>query len=130
MINKTILVGNLGADPEIRYTASGKAVANARVATSEKYKNASGDLVTHTEWHRLVGWGKTAEIMGQYATKGRQVYIEGKNRTRTWDDEDGVKHYTTEVIVNVFRLLGPATDKNDTNEGDAPSDDEYPAESV
>lgn len=105
-VNKVILVGNLGADPEIRYTPSGMAVANFRLATSETRSNKDGQKETKTEWHRIVAFGKLAEICGEYLEKGKQVYIEGKIQTRSWDDKDGNKKYTTEILANSMVMLG------------------------
>lgn len=104
-INKAILVGNLGADPEIRYTPNGMAVANFRIATSETFTK-DGQKETKTEWHRIVAFGKLAEICGEYLSKGKQVYIEGKIQTRQWDDKDGNKKYTTEILANTMQMLG------------------------
>jgi len=104
-INKAILVGNLGADPEIRYTPSGMAVANFRIATSETF-NKDGQKETKTEWHRIVAFGKLAEICGEYLNKGKQVYIEGKIQTRKWTDKDGNDKYTTEILANQMQMLG------------------------
>lgn len=106
-INKVILVGNLGADPEIRYTPGGTAVANFRLATSET-RLKDGQKETKTEWHKIVAFGKLAEICGEYLSKGKQVYIEGKIQTRSWDDRDGNKKYMTEIIANVMQMLGGA----------------------
>ncbi len=106
-INKVILIGNLGADPEIRYTPSGTAVANFSVATSEKWVNKQGEKQERTEWHRIVAWGKLGEFCGQYLAKGKQVYVEGRLRTRSWEDRDGNKRWTTEVIAQRLQLLGP-----------------------
>lgn len=104
-VNKVILVGNLGADPEIRYTPGGKAVATFRLATSESWTK-DGQKTVKTEWHRVVAFDKLAEICGEYLSKGKQVYIEGKIQTRTWDDKSGVKRYTTEIIANTMQMLG------------------------
>lgn len=98
-INKVILVGNLGQDPDVRYTPSGKAVANLSIATSETWKDQQGQMQERTEWHRVVIWGKTAEVAGEYLKKGSQVYIEGKLQTRKWQDQQGQDKYTTEVVV-------------------------------
>lgn len=107
MINKAILVGRLGRDPEIRYTPSGVAVANFTVATSEKWKDKnSGEMQERTEWHRVVAWRRLAEICGEYLNKGRQVYIEGRIQTREWEDNDGNKRYTTEIVANEMKMLG------------------------
>ncbi|GMR04737.1 MAG: single-stranded DNA-binding protein [Thermodesulfobacteriota bacterium] len=105
-INKVILVGNLGADPEIRYTPGGTAVANFRLATSETRTNKEGQKETKTEWHRIVTFGRLAEICGEYLAKGRQVYIEGRIQTRSWEDRDGNKKYTTEIVANTMQMLG------------------------
>jgi len=108
MINKAIIVGNLGRDPEIRYTQSGTAVANFSVATTEKWKDKnSGEWQERTEWHRIVAWGRLGEICGEYLSKGRQVYVEGKIQTREWTDNDGNKRYTTEIVANEMKMLGP-----------------------
>lgn len=109
-VNKVILIGNLGADPEIRYTPGGTAVANFRIATSETRTNKEGQKETKTEWHRVVAFSKLAEICGEYLSKGRQVYIEGKIQTRSWDDRDGNKKYTTEIIANIMQMLGSPRD--------------------
>ncbi len=108
MINKAIIVGNLGRDPEIRYTQSGTAVANFSVATTEKWKDKnSGEWQERTEWHRIVAWARLGEICGEYLSKGRQVYIEGKIQTREWTDNDGNKRYSTEIVANEMKMLGP-----------------------
>ena len=106
-INKVILVGNLGADPEVRYTASGAAVTNLNLATSENWRDKqTGEQQERTEWHRVVMFGKLAEIAGEYLKKGRQVYIEGKLQTRKWQGQDGQDRYTTEVVANEMQMLG------------------------
>lgn len=105
-VNKVILIGNLGADPEVRYTPGGQAVANFRIATSESWTDKQGQKQERTEWHKIVAWGKLAELAGQYLSKGRQVYIEGKLQTRQWDDRDGNKRYTTEIQANQVTFLG------------------------
>jgi single-strand DNA-binding protein len=106
-VNKVILVGHLGADPELRYTKSGTAVANIRIATNESYNDKNtGERVERTEWHRVVAWNKLAEIVGQYLTKGRQVYIEGRLQTRQWQDNDGNTRYTTEIRASDMVMLG------------------------
>jgi single-strand DNA-binding protein len=107
MINKAILVGNLGQDPEIRYTNSGTAVANFSIATTERWKDKNtGEMQDKTEWHKIVAWGKLGEICGEYLSKGRQVYIEGKIQTRQWEDKDGNKRYSTEIVANEMKMLG------------------------
>lgn len=105
-VNKVILVGNLGADPEVKFLGSGTQVANFRMATTENRVNRSGEKVAMTEWHRIVAFGRLAEICGQYLNKGKQVYIEGRLRTRTWDDKDGNRRYTTEIIASQMQMLG------------------------
>ena len=104
-VNKVILVGNLGADPELRYTASGTAVAKFRIATSERFTDREGNRQERTEWHRIVAWRKLAEICGQYLAKGKQVYIEGKIRNDTWE-KDGVKQYSYEIVADNMVMLG------------------------
>jgi len=105
-VNKVILVGNLGANPEMRFTQGGQAVANLRIATTERWTDKAGQKQEATEWHRVVVWGKTAEICGQYLTKGRQVYIEGRIRTRQWQDQSGQKRYSTEIVAQNVQTLG------------------------
>ena len=108
-VNKVILIGNLGADPEVRYTPGGTAVANFRIATNEVWNDKNGQRQERTEWHRIVVWGKTAENCGEYLAKGRPVYIEGKLQTREWTDKENRKNYTTEVVANQVTFLGSAT---------------------
>ena len=105
-VNKVILVGNLGADPEVRSTGGGTPVANFRLATSESFKNREGQREERTEWHRVVTFGRLAEICGQYLKKGRQVYIEGRIQTREWEDQSGNKRWTTEIVANQMQMLG------------------------
>jgi single-strand DNA-binding protein len=106
-INKAILIGRLGSDPEVRYTPSGVAVANFSIATSEEWKDKdSGEKRERTEWHRIVAWRKLGEICGEYLSKGRQVYIEGRIQTRDWEDKDGNKRYTTEIVATDVQFLG------------------------
>jgi len=106
-VNKVILIGNLGADPETRYLPSGDAVTNIRIATSEKWKDKSGEQQEHTEWHRIAFFGKLAEIAGEYLKKGSPVYVEGRIRTRKWQDkESGQDKYSTEVVADRMQLLG------------------------
>ena len=109
-VNKVILVGNLGKDPEVRHLDNGRAVANFSMATSETYKNRQGERVTNTEWHNVVLWTPLAEIAEKFLRKGNQVYIEGKLTTRSWDDQDGNKRYTTEVVGREMTLLGSRED--------------------
>tara|TARA_B100001540_G_C15572601_1_gene535661 strand:+ start:58 stop:495 length:438 start_codon:yes stop_codon:yes gene_type:complete len=105
-VNKVILVGNLGKDPEVKYLENGTAVANFTVATSESYKDKEGKRIDQTEWHNVVVWRKLAEIAETYLKKGSQIYLEGKLRTRSWEDQQGNKRYTTEVVADTFTMLG------------------------
>ena len=109
MINKAILVGNVGQDPEIRYTGdvnNGTKVATFRLATTERYRDRNGNLQEHTEWHSVVVWRNTADVVEKYVKKGTQVYVEGRIRTRSWDDQNGNKRYTTEIVADTLQLLG------------------------
>ncbi len=105
-VNRVILVGNLGRDPELRYIQSGQAVANFSVATNEKWRDKEGNNQERTEWHRIVVWGKSAENCAQYLVKGRSVYIEGKLQTREWEDREGNKRTTTEIVAQTVQFLG------------------------
>src|SRR5580658_8703809 len=105
-VNKVILIGNLGANPELRYTQGGQGVANFRIATNEKWNDKNGQTQERTEWHRIVVWGKLAELCNQYLTKGRQVYVEGRLQTREWLDKENKKNYTTEVVAMQVTFLG------------------------
>lgn len=106
-VNKVILIGNLGKDPEVRYLPSGEAVANITLATTDSWKDkSSGEKKEATEWHRVAFFGRLAEIVGQYLKKGRQVYVEGSLRTRKWTDKEGQERYTTEVVANEMKMLG------------------------
>ncbi|MGE3974497.1 MAG: single-stranded DNA-binding protein [Bdellovibrionales bacterium] len=105
-VNKVIVVGNLGADPELKYTANGQAVARFNIATSESWTDKNGQKQERTEWHRIVAWGKLGEICGKHLAKGRQAYVEGRLQTRQWEDKDGQKRYTTEVIAGTVQFLG------------------------
>jgi single-strand DNA-binding protein len=126
-VNKVILVGRLGRDPETRYTSSGQAVCNFTLATDETYKDRSGERQKRTEWHRIVLWGKLAEISQQYLKKGMMVYIEGRLQTRQWDDQrTGQKRTTVEIVANVMRMLTPRAEAATAAAG-APSDIEAPA---
>jgi len=104
--NKVQLIGNLGADPEVKELPEGKTVARLSLATSDTYKKASGEKVTETQWHNLVAWGKTAEIAGKYLKKGNRVAIEGRLVNRTYDDKKGIKRYITEIVINDLLMLG------------------------
>jgi single-strand DNA-binding protein len=118
-INKVILIGNLGRDPEVRYTQGGTPVANFTMATTDRWSDASsGEKKERTEWHRIVVWGKQAEIAGEYLRKGRQVYVEGSLQTREWTDREGNKRYTTEIRAQRFQMLGRPADR-EASEGAA-----------
>jgi single-strand DNA-binding protein len=104
--NKVQLIGNLGNDPEIINLESGNTIAKFSIATNESYKNANGEKVVDTQWHNIVAFGKVAEIIEKYITKGKEVAVEGKLTTRTWEDKDGMKRYTTEVVCNELLMLG------------------------
>jgi single-strand DNA-binding protein len=109
-VNKVILVGRLGKDPEVRFTSGGQAVANFTMATDYSYKDRNGEHQKRTEWHRIVAWRKLAEIVQQYLKKGSLIYIEGRIETREWQDKEGQKRYTTEIIANEMRMLGGRSD--------------------
>lgn len=112
-VNKVIIVGRLGSDPELKYTSNSQAVTRFNVATSEQWKDkVTGQPQERTEWHRVVVWGKMAEICGQHLAKGRQVYVEGRLQTRSWEDQQGQKKYTTEVIANTVQFLGAAGERS------------------
>ena len=104
-VNKAMLIGNLGQDPELRYTGNGTAVCNMRLATNESYKDRDGELVDKTEWHNVVAWARLAEICGEYLKKGSRVYFEGSLQTRSWDDRDGNTKYTTEIKAREMMML-------------------------
>ena len=109
MINKVILIGNVGQDPEIRYTGdatNGAKVATIRLATTERFRDRSGNLQEHTEWHSVVVWRNTADVVEKYVKKGSQIYVEGRIRTRSWDDQNGNKRYATEIMADTLQLLG------------------------
>lgn len=110
-VNKAILVGFVGADPEVRYLDSGTPVCNFRLATSEVYKNKNGERVTTTEWHNVVLWRGLAELAEKYVKKGTQLFVEGRIKTRSWDDKDGNKRYTTEITGDNMQMLGKRTDE-------------------
>jgi single-strand DNA-binding protein len=134
-VNKAILVGRLGRDPETRFTGGGQAVANFSVATDHSYKDRNGERQKKTEWHKIVAWGKLAEIVQKYLKKGSLIYIEGRIETREWQDKEGQKRYSTEIIANEMRMLGGRSDGSgagaprgggDDMEGHhAPADDSY-----
>lgn len=127
MINKAIIVGNLGNDPEMRYTQDGSAIANLSVATKESWKK-DGQKQEKTEWHRVVAFKRLAEIMGEYLKKGSQVYIEGKLQTRKWQDKDGNDKYTTEIVANEMKMFGGG--KPAQSRDDAPVQDDFEDDSI
>jgi single-strand DNA-binding protein len=125
-VNKVMLVGTLGRDPEVRYTPNGNAIANLNVATSEQWTDKqSGDRQEKTEWHRVVIFGKLAEIAGQYLKKGSQVYLEGKLQTRKWQDQTGQDRYSTEIVLDVNGQMQMLGGRNDSRSGSSGSDDGY-----
>ena len=120
MINKVILIGNVGQDPEVRYTGdanNGAKVATIRLATTERYRDRSGNLQEHTEWHSVVVWRNQADVVEKYVKKGTQLYIEGRLRTRSWDDQNGNKRYATEVMADTLQLLGRKPEGQNSNQG-------------
>jgi single-strand DNA-binding protein len=116
-VNKVIIVGNLGADPEVKYTQNNTAVTNFRVATTDRWRDKNtNETQERTEWHRIVAWGRLGEICGQYLRKGKQVYIEGRLQTRSWEDQDGNKKYMTEIVAQTMQMLGRPCDDMDSGE--------------
>lgn len=126
MVNKVILVGRLGADPEVKFSTSGLQITNFRMATDAVRKNEQGETVKYTEWHRLVSFGKSAEAIGTYAAKGRLMFIEGRIQTREWTDKEGTRHWTTEIIVESFRFLASDGKKPTSEAAQDPCEDEIP----
>lgn len=129
-LNKAMIIGNLGKDPEIRVTSSGQTVASLTVATSEKFKNKNGEMEERTEWHRVTLWGRVAEIARDYLHKGKTVYIEGRLQTRKWQDKDGKDRYSTEIIGETMKMIsskgeGKADTSFDVNSFDSVSMDDY-----
>ena len=123
-VNKVVLVGHLGGDPETRFLPSGAAVANFNLATNESWKDTNGEFQDKTEWHRCVMFGKSAELAGDLLKKGQLAYIEGKLQTRNWEDKDGVKRYTTEVVCDMITMLGRKMDSAETQERPKPNESE------
>jgi single-strand DNA-binding protein len=124
-VNKVILVGNLGAEPEVRYLPSGDAVANIRLATTDRYKDkASGEFKEVTEWHRVSFFGRLAEIVAQYLKKGSSVYIEGRIRTRKWQAQDGTDRYSTEIVADQMQMLGGASSSSVAEQSTSPNDED------
>ena len=112
MLNKVMLIGNLGADPEVRYTQNGTPVATFRIATTERWKDDKGQMKEQTEWHNIVAWRRQAEVCGEYLSKGSRVYIEGKLTTRKWEDNNNNTRYTTEIVVREMKMLSPRKEGN------------------
>ena len=136
-VNKIILIGRLGRDPEVRYTPSGLGVANFSIATSEEWKDkATGEKKERTEWHRIVAFGKLGEICGEYLSKGKQVYIEGRIQTREWEDKEGNKRYTTEIVASQMQMLSPkdfvdtSRSHEKTQAPNSPAEPLYPEQSA
>ncbi len=126
-LNKVMIIGNLGRDPEMRYTPSGRPVTTFSVATSRTWNTADGERRVETEWFNIVAWSSLAEICKQYLSKGRQVYIEGRLQTRHWDDVEGNKHTSVEIVANEMIILGDRRETTDTSEGNGMSEeDEFP----
>ncbi len=116
-VNKVILIGNLGSDPEVKYTPNGTAVANFNIATNESWVTKDGKKEERTEWHKIVVWSKLAELCGEYLAKGRPVYLEGRLQTRDWNDKDGNKRYTTEIVAQTIQFLGGPGERGERSEG-------------
>lgn len=129
MLNKASIIGNLGNDPDMRYTQSDTAVCNISVATTERWKNKDGERVEETEWHRVVAFGKLAEIMGEYLRKGSQVYIEGKIKTEKYTDKEGIERYSTKIYANEMKMLGGRRDEGAQREERPVREDRAPAQS-
>lgn len=125
-LNKVMLIGRLGRDPEMRYTPSGRPVTTFSLATSRTWNTSEGERRTETEWFTIVAWGSLAEICKQYLVKGQQVYVEGRLQTRHWDDNDGNKHSATEIVANEMIMLGDRHENNHTGEEETPEDHEFP----
>ncbi|MDP6532477.1 MAG: single-stranded DNA-binding protein [Candidatus Marinimicrobia bacterium] len=127
-VNRVMLAGHLGGDPESRFTPSGAAVTNFTMATNETFKNSDGEYQDRTEWHRCVLWGKSAEVAGELLKKGQLTYVEGRLQTRSWEDKNGVKRYTTEVVCDNFTMLGRRSDNQGANsqspDGGPPKDED------
>lgn len=135
-LNKVMIIGHLGRDPEMRYTPSGRPVTTFTVATSRSWNTVDGERHQETEWFNVVAWGNLAEICKQYLTKGQQVYVEGRLQTRHWEDKEGVKHSSVEIVANEMMMLGDRRDSNNAEkhsaetseeaESTAPDEDEFP----
>ena len=124
-VNKAIILGNLGRDPEVRYTSDGKAVTNFSVATTEKWRDRDGNSQERTEWHRVVVFDRLGEVCGEYLSKGSSVYVEGYLRTRSWDDREGNKRYTTEIVGRTVQFLSPRGESGRKGGGAPPAEDDF-----
>lgn len=122
-VNKVIVIGRLGADPEVKTVSGGNTVARLSVATSENWTDREGQKQERTEWHRIVVWGKLAELCGKYLAKGRQVYVEGRLQTRSWEDQQGQKRYSTEIVANTVQFLGAAQGASTTSHASSQEND-------
>ena len=125
-LNKVMIIGRLGREPEMRYTPSGRPVTNFSVATSRNWTTSDGERRTETEWFNVVAWGNLAEICKQYLTKGQQVYVEGRLQTRHWDDQEGNKHTSVEIVANEMIILGERRDAEENNLSNPSDEEEYP----
>ncbi|HEX9716121.1 MAG: single-stranded DNA-binding protein [Desulfobulbaceae bacterium] len=126
MVNKVILIGNLGKDPEVRYSQAGAAIASFNVATTETWKKQDGTKEELTEWHRIVAFGRLGEICGEYLSKGSKVFIEGRLQTRKWDDKDGNTKYTTEIVAREMKMLSPRGSSGDSSQSQQYNDQPFP----
>ena len=126
MVNKVILIGNLGKDPEVRYSQAGAAIASFNVATTETWKKQDGSKEELTEWHRIVAFGRLGEICGEYLSKGSKVFIEGRLQTRKWDDKDGNTRYTTEIVAREMKMLSPRGSSGNSSQSQQCNDQPFP----
>lgn len=126
-VNKVILIGNLGADPELRYTPAGRGVVNFRMATTRNWTTKDGEKREETEWHRIVAWDKLAEICGEYLKKGSPVYIEGRIQTRSWEDQSGTKRWSTEIVAGEMKMLGSRQSSETQGSSSTPPPDDLPS---
>lgn len=125
-LNKVMIIGRLGRDPEMRYTPSGRPVTTFNIATSRTWNTSDGERRTETEWFNIVAWGSLAEICKQYLTKGQQVYVEGRLQSRQWEDQEGVRHSSTEIVASEMIMLGDRRESNHQSELEAEDEEEYP----
>lgn len=125
-LNKVMIIGRLGRDPEMRYTPSGRPVTTFNIATSRTWNTSEGERRTETEWFNIVAWGSLAEICKQYLTKGQQVYVEGRIQSRHWEDQEGIRHSSTEIVANEMIMLGDRRESNHQSELEGEDEEEYP----